>query len=393
MKKLHPELKKHEYSTEREIEALNTSLAVLVKAIKEIEQLHELNKVIYSVDEVIERLKEKTRNKTKKSATSNELSGFLDDYITTYSETRAKGSLSVYSALKRHLEEYQKHFNTSVTFAAINYQFFEDFQAFLIKHRNLNNTTVAKQLSTVKTFLNYAKKRGVEVSSHYQDFKIKKEVLEVIALTNVEFELLFNLDLKDQDRLSKVRDIFCFACATGMRYSDLNLLRWDHIKDDIITFTVKKTKSRLTIPLNEYSTAILARYKGNPKPLPMITNQKLNDYLKGWEEKDKNGKVIKQHKGLCEIAGIDEPIEIVRYRGVKREANIYPKYKLIGVHTGRKTFVTLSLEKGMSAEQVMSITGHTDYKSFKRYVNITEGIKKVAMVKAWGNPVLKLKAV
>jgi len=129
------------------------------------------------------------------------------------------------------------------------------------------------------------------------------------------------------------------------------------------------------------------------KPLPVISNQKLNQYLKGWQEKGKDG-ILKHNKGLCEIAGINESIEIVRYRGTQREAIVYPKYELIGVHTGRKTFATLSLEKGMSSEEVMAITGHKDYKSFKRYVKITEQRKKVVMIKAWGAPKEnKLKAI
>jgi integrase len=157
------------------------------------------------------------------------------------------------------------------------------------------------------------------------------------------------------------------------------MLKREHIKSDQITITVKKTKELLTIPLNPYSKATLAKYEGMHRPLPVISNQNLNYAI----------------KDLCKFAGIIEPIEIVRFRGVKREAITYPKYELIGVHTGRKTFCTLSLEKGMSAEQVMSISGHRDYKSFKRYVKVTEALKKVAMVKAWGIPFIepKLKAV
>ena len=110
-----------------------------------------------------------------------------------------------------------------------------------------------------------------------------------------------------------------------------------------------------------------------------MTNQRLNIYL----------------KELCEIAGINEAIEIVRYRGVKREAITYKKYEKIGVHCGRKTFATLSLEKGMSAQQVMAIGGWEDYKSFARYVNVTNKLKAVAMTKAWGGELKesKLKAV
>ena len=111
----------------------------------------------------------------------------------------------------------------------------------------------------------------------------------------------------------------------------------------------------------------------------MISNQKLNEYV----------------KELCQLAGITEQVEIVRFRGIKREAITYKKYELIGVHTGRKTFATVSLEKGMSAEEVMAITGHKDYKSFQRYVKVTEQRKKTVMLKAWGGELstVKLKAI
>ncbi len=161
-----------------------------------------------------------------------------------------------------------------------------------------------------------------------------------------------------------------------MRYSDLAGLKRENIKNDELRITVKKTKELLSIPLNPYSIAILNRYKDRHQPLPMISNQKLNDYI----------------KDLCKQSGINEQVEIVRFRGAKREAITYLKHELISVHTGRKTFVTLSLEKGMSAEEVMTITGHKDYKSFKRYVKITEQRKKVVMRNAWGEikmPVMK----
>ena len=243
----------------------------------------------------------------------------------------------------------------------------------------MNNTTVAKQLSTIKTFLNYAKAHGVTVTGNYKDFKIKKETLEVIALTNDEFESLYYLDLTKNKRLDQVRDIFCFACTTALRYSDLFQLKREHIKADEIKLTIKKTKENLSIPLTPYSKALLQKYEGLHRPLPVISNQKLNKYI----------------KELCALAGINEPVEIVRFKGAKREATTYPKYELIGVHTGRKTFATLSLEKGMSAEEVMTITGHKDYKSFKRYVKITEQRKKVVMLKAWSNNnnIVKLKAI
>lgn len=88
----------------------------------------------------------------------------------------------------------------------------------------------------------------------------------------------------------------------------------------------------------------------------LITNQKLNAYL----------------KELGQLAGIAEPFELIRYRGGKRDATTFPKWERIGCHTGRCTFVTLSLERGLRPEIIMKITGHKDWKSFQRYVNITD---------------------
>ena len=147
-------------------------------------------------------------------------------------------------------------------------------------------------------------------------------------------------------------------------------LRTEHINEHEIRITVKKTKEPLIIPLNSYSTAILNKYKDNLRPLPMISNQHFNKYI----------------KEICKLAEINEQTEIIRYKGPLKISNFHQKYELISAHTGRKTFATLSLEKGIPAETVMGITGHSDYKSFQRYIKVTEERKRNEMQKAWGMP-------
>ncbi len=378
-KKLHPTIPYDLLFTHSETETLNNELSDLQKQVKEIEHRFEMDKIPYSAEMVIDKLNDNKKPTTKKEAPNKILFDFIDKYIEDHKMTREAGSLTVYKSLKNHLQDYQQATKKKIAFDKIDYSFFQSFQNFLIEKKGLNNTTVAKQLSTVKTFLNYAKTQGIAVTDKYKDFKIKRETLEVIALTNEEFEALYYLDLSANKRLAQVRDVFCFACSTGLRYSDLNQLKREHIKHDEIRITVKKTKEPLSVPLTPYSKTILARYEAMHRPLPVISNQRLNDYV----------------KELCSMAGISDQVEIVRFRGTKREAITYKKYELIGVHTGRKTFATLSLERGMSAEEVMTITGHRDYQSFKRYVKVTEQRKKIVMLKAWGGELssIKLKAI
>jgi integrase len=382
-------LKRGELSA-ADLKKINDSLHDLKRDIEKIETKFEANGIIYSPEMVLEALAEKDAPVAKKDTSSKELFSFIDRYIADNEFTRVKGSLSVYKSLKGHLEDYEKKTGKKITFDKIDYAFFQGFQNFLVSItkkdkdgktvKALNNITIAKQLSTLKTFLNYAKAQGIEVSSKYQSFKVKRENdLEVIALTRKEFETLYNLDLSKRPAWDQVRDVFIFSCATGLRYSDLNQLRWEHIKDDYIDLTAVKTSHKTKIPLNPYSKAILKKYHGQPRPLPVISNQRSNEHL---------GKI-------CDWAGIKEPIEIIRKYGAHREVTVYPKYDLIRMHCGRKTFASLSLEAGMRAEYVMKIGGWKDYKSFKRYMNINDDSSMGAMQAAWGGKITKskLKAV
>ncbi len=60
-----------------------------------------------------------------------------------------------------------------------------------------------------------------------------------------------------------------------------------------------------------------------------------------------------------------------------------PKYELITTHTGRRTFVTLSLEKGVRPEVLMRITGHKDMRTMKKYIKLTEKVTKSEFLRAW----------
>lgn len=389
-KKLLPNLPINQLLTNPEIDLINESLAAISSRVKAIEDKFQIMAIPFSSKMVIEELKRSDQQKLSNTIKIEERSGlifeFMDQYIKDHQDTREPGSLTVYKSVKNHLKAYQDSTGIKVTFESIDYNFFHQLQSFLINRKKvdkegkqspmLNNTTIAKALSTLKTFLGYARKQGIKVNDSYRDFTIKREKLEVIALDQKELDAIMNLDLSNNKRLEKARDIFCFSCTTGFRYSDVAQLKREHISDNMITLTVKKTKTELTVPLNSISGSILVKYKELLKPIPMVSNQGLN----------------KSIKDLCKEAGIDTPIEIVRFHGKKRVVNTYPKYELVHFHTGRKTFVTLSLEKGMSAEEVMEISGHSDYKSFKRYVRVTEKRKKLVMVKAWGE-VKNLKAV
>jgi len=369
--------------TALEAAEVNRSLDTWKKHAADIEKRFELDKVRYSAEMVVEQLNELKGGKTKKMLPSQFVYDYIDRYVEDNRATRVKGSLVVYTSLKRHLQAFERHTRTKVRFDTIDHNFFQRFQNYLVTEgglrgkKGLVNTSVAKQLSTLKTFLGYAKKDGITVNEKYSLFKVEKQEGPVIALTWDEFHSLLNLDLVPGSTQDHVRNAFCFSVATSLRYSDLKQLTWDMIREDEIVINIVKKKKLVphTIPLTPYSRAILKKYEGQIRPLKVISNQRMNDFLKGNDKR--------KIKSICQLAEIDEPTIMVRYRGAERIETVLPKFKLIGPHTGRKSFVTLSLELGMSAEEVMPVSGHDSYKSFQRYVSVTEQRKKKAMAKAW----------
>ncbi|MBR1502091.1 MAG: hypothetical protein IJ616_09040 [Bacteroidales bacterium] len=46
-------------------------------------------------------------------------------------------------------------------------------------------------------------------------------------------------------------------------------------------------------------------------------------------------------KELCRLAGIDEEIRVTTYKGNVRTDKIKPKWKLVGTHTGRRTYIDI----------------------------------------------------
>lgn len=246
------------------------------------------------------------------------------------------------------------------------------YVTYLRETKKMRNSTIGKQLGFLKWFLRWATAKEYNSNNAFATFrpKLKSTEKRVIFLTWDELMTVYNFDIPESKQyLARVRDVFCFCCFTSLRYSDVFNLKRSDIKGDSIQITTVKTSDSLTIELNKYSQAILDKYSDTPfignKALPVISNQRMNDYI----------------KELGELCGIDEPQSVTYYVGNKRVDEVYPKYELLGTHAGRRTFICNALSLGIPAQVVMKWTGHSDYKAMKPYIDIADKIKVEAMNK------------
>lgn len=243
---------------------------------------------------------------------------------------------------------------------------------FLRTDKNMRNSTIDNQLDFLRWFLRWAAEKGYCNNRAFETFKpkLKSTPKKVIFLTWDELKQIEACKIPESKKyLDRVRDVFLFQCYTGLRYSDVYNLKKSDIKNNHIEVTTIKTADSLTIELNKHSRAILDKYKDihfdNNKALPVISNQKMNTYV----------------KELGELAEINEPIRETYYQGNKRIDEVYPKYSLLGTHAGRRTFVCNALALGIPAQVVMKWTGHSDFKAMKPYIDIADEVKANAMDK------------
>ena len=309
-------------------------------------------------------------HKPKKEALPCDFFQVFDDFVEDCGRQNnwTDSTFEKFAAVKNHLTNFRE----GLTFEFFDERGLNDYVGYLRDVKEMRNTTIGKQLSFLKWFLRWAFKKGVHQNNAYDSYKpkLKSTQKKIIFLTWDELNRFREFKIpSNKQALERVRDVFLFQCFTGLRYSDVFNLRRSDIKGDHIEVTTVKTSDSLIIELNNHSKAILDKYKDvpfeNDKVLPVITNQKMNDYL----------------KELAELAGIDEPIRQTYYKGNERIDDVTPKYALLGTHAGRRTFICNALALGIPPQVVMKWTGHSDYKAMKPYIDIADDIKANAMSK------------
>ncbi len=356
---------------------INAALLGYYTELQEIFKRFEVAEIMPSPAEVKEafnnRHGQNEKTELASADTSNVPSNFyeaFDDFVRVCGRQNdwTHSTFEKFAAVKNHL----KNFRSELSFDFFDEEGLTEYVQFLREVREMRNSTIGKQLSFLKWFLRWSFKQGMHSNNAYDTFKpkLKDTQKKIIFLTWEELNRLREFKIPPtKQALERVRDVFLFQCFTGLRYSDVFNLRRSDIKGDHIEVMTVKTSDSLIIELNDHSRAILEKYKDvefeNDKALPVITNQKMNDYL----------------KELAELAEINEPVRQTYYKGNERIDEVTPKYALLGTHAGRRTFICNALALGIPPQVVMKWTGHSDYKAMKPYIDIADDIKANAMSK------------
>ncbi|NIJ52516.1 site-specific integrase [Dyadobacter arcticus] len=228
----------------------------------------------------------------------------------------------------------------------LDYEFISQYEFWLKTVRKCAHNTTMKYLANFKKIVLLCVKKGWLTRDPFYGFKMTKRDVDRQALTESELRRVWNKDM-GVGRLSHVKDIFLFCCYTGLAYADVYKLKRTEVIEGIdggkwITINRQKTDTPSRIPLLPMALELMEKYQDHPqcvnenRVLPVLSNQKMNSYLK-------------EIADLCVIE------------------------KNITFHLARHTFATtVTLTNGVPIESVSKMLGHRNIKTTQQYAKIVD---------------------
>ncbi len=260
----------------------------------------------------------------------------------------SEGTLKHYRTTRDRLAEFFKarFGRNDLPLSMVDYSLLNSFDLYLKAEHWLKPNTALTYHKHLKKVLNTAIAMNQISNNPYSSFKVTRNETHRDYLRIHELEQIRNKEINTL-RMEIIRDVFVFACYTGLGYAELNKLTANHIHQGNdggkwIIIDRTKTDIRCRVPLLPQAKAILQKYANHPvcqnrgRLLPVHSNQKMNEYL----------------KELADICGIK---------------------KNLSMHVARHTFATsVTLANGVPIETVSKMLGHTSLKTTQIYARIVD---------------------
>jgi integrase len=252
-----------------------------------------------------------------------------------------------YSNLKNKLGEFEKFRKQTIEFDQIDSDFLDAYSGFLrkLKEKPYNDNTLYRHINFFFTFLNWS--RGKYHNLEKLKNPISSYESDDVHLTEEEIALIENVELP-RETLEWTRDLFLIGVYSGQRYSDYSVFELADVKGNMIIKRAEKTETESFIPLVPKLKSLLEKYNWE---LPKMKVQKFRNRI----------------KEICKICKINSVIKQTTYRGNEKVIEYKEKWQVISSHTARRTYITLSSEKGMPDHIIMKVTGIRDTETLKKY--------------------------
>ena len=273
---------------------------------------------------------------------------FMESRSSNWSNATYRKVRSLYNLLR----QYEEQSRTAISFHKLDAQFLEDFIAFC-KQKDYQYSTTYNAVNNLVWFLNWATDQGYNVYREYKQFYKLMNAPEEIASLPVFLhwdELMRLKEYKsDNRRAERVRDLICFMCFAGVRFSDLQRLKKEDLKEEEIALK-RSGRGTRTIPMNAYALEIRQKYENkyylNNSAFPPMSIITMNKYLR--------------------LMGKNIGLNRMIYSSASGE-NGLPLYSRITAGTAVNTFIKNAIEMDVPIEIIANFTGVQNDSRVRRF--------------------------
>lgn len=265
------------------------------------------------------------------------------------------------SCLKKHIGIIQEQFGCTLMPVQITDIFWTHFIHHL-QQRGLAIPSIKTLCSQLKSALAWASRHRAVISPSYDIIQLPECRTQQIALTPDEVSRIYHFDIRTINKrpqylrhIDRIRDMFILSCNLGQRYSDM--VRIDKSSFDFNKFTIvqQKTGTKAVVNIDKFC----------------IDRRMIYNLLEKYEYKAPFDGDISSYnkylKYLMKAVGLTDVVKRETKVAGFIQTECRPKYKLIGSHTGRRTFITINMLRGIPLHEIMRASGHTSYSSFQKY--------------------------
>lgn len=298
----------------------------------------------------------------------------FSDFIESNKSDKAERTIKGYTTVKNFIIRFQVATKYTLTWENIDVNFIDKLKKFTFITEKKQLGYYAKITRVLSTFLHWAEERNYYHDKIYDKLKVEEPEKEVVFLSMDDLLVLLDYNF-DTNRLKKVRDLYCFASFTGLRYSDVVSLKREHINNKLLTKTQVKTGYVKTLPLNNFALEILKKYQRDENPLPKMSIQNINEYIK------ECCKAIALNQ--LPNTGFNRRVIKKTVVGSETTEESLPLYETITFHTARKTFITNSIMLGVNIKALQDMGAPKKEKDLRKYLKITDAFKSQVMDNTW----------
>ncbi|MDO8316788.1 MAG: site-specific integrase [Flavobacterium sp.] len=260
----------------------------------------------------------------------------------------AYGTLQRFEVTLNHIQNFLlwKYNASDILINKVDHAMITDLEFYLRSIKNCANNTAVKYIRNFRKIIKICLNNDWLEKNPFSKYEGKVYEIDKEFLTEEEIQKIYAKKFMNT-RLEQVRDIFIFCCFTGLAYIDVQQLRSDHLGIGIdgnkwIFKNRQKTDTRSKIPLLPIAEDLIHKYSNHPKCinedriLPVLSNQKMNSYL----------------KEIGDVCGIQKEITF---------------------HMARHSFATsITLTNGVPIESVSKMLGHKNLRTTQHYAKVLD---------------------